>query len=154
MSDWIKVRAAEIRSAENARKAERNRQMEAANALKAKVEPFWNDLVGILQDSVKEFNTEFPETERLIDHFDRSSPTAVTIRRSVYPAALVKAQLNNGGSSAHYTISRTQRKGTDPVEKQGNLAFGLTDGEVGYTEGEVVKHEDVAKLFLEPFFQF
>jgi hypothetical protein len=66
----------------------------------------------------------------------------------------VRVQLNNGGSSAHYTISRTERKGTEPVEKQGSFVFGLTDGGVGYLEGGAVNHEDVAKLFLEPFFQF
>lgn|SRR2546425_1261016 len=154
MSDWIKVRVAGIRLAEDERKAERNRQMDATKALKAKVEPFWNELIGVLQDSVKEFNSEFPETERQIDHFERPSPTSVTIRRSVYPAAQVRVQLNNGGNSAHYTISRTERKGTEPVEKQGSFVFGLTDGGVGYLEGGVVNHEDVAKLFLEPFFQF
>jgi hypothetical protein len=36
MSEWIKTRAAEIRSAEKQRKAKRDRQTEAANALKAK----------------------------------------------------------------------------------------------------------------------
>jgi hypothetical protein len=154
MSDWIKVRAAEIRSAERERKVERDRQTDAANALKAKAEPFWNNLVGVLQDAVKEFNAEFPETERQIDHFEKSSTSGVTIRRSVYPTAFVKAQLNGGATSIHYTISRTQRKGTDPVEKQGNFVLGLTDGEVGYIEGGAGKHEDVAKIFLEPFFQF
>ena len=154
MSDWIKVRAAEIRSAEDERKTERNRQIEATNALRVKVEPFWNDLVCTLQESVKEFNSEFPEAERQIDQFDKSSPTAVTLRRTIYPAALVRAQLSNGGNSAHYTISRTPKKGTDAIEKQGNLVFGLTDGEVCYLEGGVAKHEDVARLFLEPFFQF
>jgi hypothetical protein len=154
MSDWIKVRAAGIRSAEDERKAERNRQMDATKALKARVEPFWNELVGVLQDSVKEFNSEFPETERQIDHFERSSATSVTIRRSAYPAALVRVQLNNGGNSAHYSISRTEKKGTEPVEKQGSFVFSFVDGRVGYLEGDVVNHEDVAKLFLEPFFQF
>src|SRR5438876_6829958 len=132
MSDWIKVRASEIRLAEKERKAERDRQTEVTNALKAKVAPFWENLIGILQNSVKEFNSEFPETERQIDHFERPSPTSVTIRRSVYPAAQVRVQLNNGGNSAHYTISRTERKGTEPVEKQGSFVFGLTDGGVGY----------------------
>jgi hypothetical protein len=154
MSDWIKVRAAEIRAAEKQKKAERDRQTEAANALKAKAEPFWNDLVRVLEDCVEEFNKEFPETERQIDHFERPIPASVTIRRSVYPHAFVKAQLTNGASSVHYIISRTARKGTEPVEKQGNLAFAVTDGEIGYVDGGIGKHEDVAKLFLEPFFQF
>jgi hypothetical protein len=154
MSDWIKVRADQIRFAEKQKKDERDRQLEVANALKVKIEPFWNSLVEVLQDSVKAFNSEFPETERRIDHFEKPSSTGVTIRRSTYPTALVRVQLNNGGTSVHYTISRTQRKGTDPMEQQGTLVVGLTDGEVGYTEGTVAKHEDVAKIFLEPFFQF
>ena len=154
MPDWIKVRAAEIRSAEEERRAERNRQIEAANALRVKVEPFWNDLVRTLQESVKEFNSEFHEAERQIDQFDKSSTNSFTIRRVAYPAALVKAQLNNSGNSAHYTISRTPKKGTEAIEKQGSLVFGLMDGEVAYIEGGLIKHDDVAKLFLEPFFQF
>ena len=154
MSDWIKARAAEIRLVEKERKAERDRQTEVANALKAKVAPFWEKLIGILQHSVEEFNSEFHEKERQIDHFERPSPTGVVIRRNAYPTAVVKAQLNSGATSVHYTINRTQRKGTDPIEKQGNFVFGLTDGEVGYIEGGVNNHEDVAKLFLEPFFQF
>ena len=154
MSDWIKVRASEIRLAEKERKAERDRQLEAMNALKAKVEPFWNNLVGVLQNSVNEFNEEFPETERKIDHFEKLAPAGLSIRRSGYPSAMVKAQLNSGATSVHYSISRTQRKGTDPIEKQGNFVLGLTDGEVGYIEGGVGMHEDVARLFLEPFFLF
>jgi hypothetical protein len=154
MSDWIKVRAAEIRSAESEKKAARNQQIEVAKALRAKIEPFWNDLIGILKDSIEGFNSEFPEAERQIDHFERSSPTSVTIRRSAYPATQVRVQLNSGGYAVHYTISKTERKGTEPVEKQGNFVFGLTGGDVGYIEGGVGNHEDVAKLFLEPFFQF
>jgi hypothetical protein len=154
MPDWIKVRAAQIRSAESEKKAERNRQTELANALKARGEPFWKDLIGVLKDSVQEFNSEFPEAERQIDHFERSSPSSVTIRRSAYPAAQVRVQLNGGGTAVNYTITRTERKGIDPEEKQGNFAFGLTNGEIGYTAGGMDKHEDVAKLFLEPFFQF
>jgi hypothetical protein len=153
MSDWIKIRAGQIRLAEKEKKAERERQIETANALKAKVEPFWNDLVSHLQESVKEFNMEFPETERKIDHFEKPSLSGLTIRRTVYPSAFVRAQLNNG-ISVHYTISQTYRKGTDPVEKQGNFVFGLVEGDVQYIEGGVCQHEDVARLFLEPFFQF
>jgi hypothetical protein len=154
MSDWIRTRAAEIRLAEKEKKAERERLVEVADALKAKVEPFWGHLVSILEDSVKVFNTEFPETERRIDHFEKTSSTGVTIKRSVYPTGLVKAQLSPSGTSVHYTISRTQRKGTDPTEKQGNFAFGLTNGEAGYVDGGIGNHEEVAKLFMEPFFQF
>ena len=153
MSDWIKVRADQIKLAEKEKKEERDRQIETANILKAKVEPFWNSLVGILRDSVAEFNVEFPEAERKIDHFEKSGATTVTIKRTVYPSALVRAQLNSG-TSVHYTISRTHRKGTDSVERQGNFVFGVVDGDVGYVDGGVVTHEDVARLFLEPFFQF
>ena len=153
MSNWVQVRAGEIRLAEKEKLAERERLAEEARALRAKVEPFWNNLVGTLQDSVKEFNLEFPEAERQIDYFEKPSPTGVTIRRTLYPSAVVKAQLNNGATSVHYTISRTFRKGTDAVEKQGSFAFDLVDGNVGYTDG-LGGHEDVAKLFLEPFFQF
>jgi hypothetical protein len=154
MSDWIKVKAAEIRLAEKQKQAERDRLEQVANDLRAKVEPFWKDLVSILQDSVREFNNEFPEAERQIDQFEKPNATGVTIKRTVYPSAVVKAQLNNGATSVHYSISRTHRKGTDAVEKQGNFGFGLTDGQVGYTESGIAGHEDVAKLFLEPFFQF
>ena|SRR5437016_749815 len=154
MPDWIKDRATVIRSAESEKKAERNRQVEASNKLKARVAPFWNELVDVLQDSVKEFNVEFPETERHIDHFDRSSPTTVTIKRTAYPAVLVRVQLNSGGNSVHYQVNQTPRKGVDSVEKQGNFVFGITQDDVGYVEGGVTRHEDVARLFLEPFFQF
>ena len=154
MSDWIKVRAAAIRSAESDKKAERNRQVEATNKLKARVEPFWNELVSVLQDAVNEFNAEFPEAERQVSHFERSSPTTVSIRRTAYPAALVRAQLNSGGNSVHYQMTQTQRKGVESVEKQGSFVFGITQDEVGYIEGAVANHEDVAKLFMEPFFEF
>ena len=153
MSDWIKARADEIRLAEKVKKAERDKQIETVNALKAKVEPFWNSLVSVLQDSVDEFNREFPEAERKIDRFEKTSATGVSIRRTLYPAVLVRVQLNNG-ASVHYTISQTLRKGSDTVEKQGTFVFGLVDGEVGYLEGGIGKHEDAARLFLEPFFQF
>jgi hypothetical protein len=154
MSDWIKLRAAGIRAAEQGKKDERDRQIVAANALKAKAEPFWNSLMTVLQDCVKEFNAEFPEPERRIEHIEKPSPTAVTIRRNVYPGVLVRAQLNGSSTAVHYTITRTPRKGSEPVEKSGNFVFGVKDGQVAYTEGEVNEHEDVAKLFLDPFFDF
>ena len=153
MSDWINVRAAEIRLAEKERKAARDRQSEAAVALKARVVPFWIELLGVLEDSVQKFNAEFPEPERKINHFERSATSGLVIERRAYPAVYVKAQLNNGATSVSYSLSRTQRKGIDTVEKQGNLAFGFKDGEIGYVDG-VGNHEDVAKLFLEEFFLF
>jgi hypothetical protein len=153
MSEWIKVRAAEIRSVESERKAERSRQLDASNKLKAKIAPFWNELAEVLQDSVKEFNIEFSESERLIDHFEKTA-TMVTIKRTAYPAALVRAQLNSGGNSVHYQITQTQRKNVDSTEKQGSFVFGIIQDDVGYVEGGVAQHEDVAKLLLEPFFQF
>lgn len=51
MADWIKVRADGIKQAEKERKSERERQIVAANELKAKTEPFWNQLLGILEQS-------------------------------------------------------------------------------------------------------
>jgi hypothetical protein len=154
MSEWIRTRAAEIRLAEKLKKEERERQIEAANVLKAKMEPFWNDLLSVLQSSVEEFNREFPEAERAIDKVEKPSPSNLTIRRSVYPAAFVKVQLGNGSTSLKYSISRTQRKGTDPVETDGSLTLGLTEGQPSYIAEGVSQHEDVAKLCLEPFFQF
>ena len=154
MSDWIKVRADEIRLAEKQKKEERERQIEAANVLKAKIEPFWNDLLSVLQSSVEAFNREFPEAERAIDKVEKPSPSNLTIRRSVYPAAFVKIQLGNGSTSVKYSISRTQRKGTDPIESDGSLSVGLADGEPAYIGNGVAHHEDVARLCLEPFFQF
>jgi hypothetical protein len=154
MSDWIKVRSAEIKLAEQEKKAEWDHHVAEANALKAKVGPFWTELMSFLQDSVQEFNSEFPEVERHIDKFEKSPSSGLLIRRTAYPSAMVKAQLTGSATSVHYTISLTQRKGGDPVEKQGNFAFGLKDGGVGYIDGGVLNHEDVAKLFLEPFFQF
>src|SRR5437016_89874 len=105
MSDWIKLRASEIKLAEQEKKAERDRQTELANALRAKVEPFWKALVDVLQNCVNEFNAEFPEPERRIDSFEKVS-TGATIRRSAYPAVLIRAQLNST-ATVHYSISRT-----------------------------------------------
>lgn len=154
MSDWIKARAEEIRRVEKERKTERDRLADAASILKTKIEPFWNELVGVLQQSVNDFNVEFPEPERRIDHFGRQSSTVVTIGRSAFPAATLNAQLNGVGTGVHFSISRTLKKGAEAVEKHGSFAFGLVDGQVGYIEGGVTSHEDVAKLFIEPFFSF
>jgi hypothetical protein len=153
MSDWIRVRASEIRFAEKEKKAAADRQSQALAALKAKVEPFWNDLMGLLEHSVKTFNAEFPEPERRIDHFEKSSSSGLVIEKRGYPTVFVRAQLNGGATSVNYSITTTQRKGADAVAKQGNLTLDFSDGEVGFVDG-VGNHEDVAKLFLEPFFQF
>ena len=154
MSEWIRVRAEEIRQAERERKAERDRQIAAANLLKARIEPFWNELIDVLASAVKVFNEEFPETDRRIDSFERPTRTVFSMRRTAYPTVTVKAQLNSAGTSVQYTVSRTHRKGTEPVEKQGSFTFGIVEGDVGYVETGINNHEDVAKLFLEPFFTF
>lgn len=154
MTSWIKVRADGIRQAEKEKKAERDRQTTAAHEFKAKTEPFWNELLRVLEQSVKEFNEEFPETERRIDQCERPSATALTIRRTAYPSATVKVTLNTAGTSVQYSMNSTQRKGANTNEQQANLILGVIDGKVGYIEGGVSTHEDVAKRFLEPFFEF
>ena len=154
ITNWIKVRAEGIRRAEKEKKAERDRQVTAASEFKAKTEPFWNELLKVLEHSVKEFNEEFPETERRIDQCDRPSVTALAIRRTSYPCATVKVSLNIAGTSVQYSISVTHRKGANPNEQQANLMLGIIDEKVGYLEGGVSSHEDVAKRFLEPFFEF
>jgi len=154
MTEWIKVRAAGIRQVEKERKAERDRLIVTAAELKAKTQPFWNELVRVLEESVRQFNVEFPEAERRIEQCEKNSPTALTIRRTSYPAATVKVGLNQAGTSIPYAISRTARKGASVVESQANLAIGVVDGEVGYVEEHVHSHEDAAKLFLDPFFGF
>jgi hypothetical protein len=154
MSEWIRVRAEEIRQAERERKAERDRQIAAANILKAKIEPFWRELVEVIASSVKVFNQEFPEADRRIDSFERPSHTAFVMRRAIYPAVTVKAQLNSAGTSVQFSISRTHRKGTEPLEKQGSFTFGIVEGDVAYIESGINGHEDVARLFLDPFFAF
>ena len=154
MSDWIKERAAEIRRIETNRKAERDHQVQAATVLKTRLEPFWNELTQCLRQSVSTFNEEFPEKERRIDHFDHPTPAGLTIKRNAYPSVLVKVQLNNSGTAVNYALSRTQKKGTDPIETQGTCAFGVVGDSVTYIESAVHSHEDVAKLFLDPFFDF
>ena len=153
MSDWIKTRGEEIRRAEKEKKDERDRQTTAASVLKAKADPFWNELVGVLDQRVKDFNAEFPEPERRIDQFEKVAG-GLTIRRTAYPSATVKAHLSGAGTSVHYSISRTLRKGMEPVEKQANFGFGVVDGGIAYLEGGVSEHEDVAKAFLDVFFEF
>ncbi len=153
MSNWVQVRAEEIRRVEKEKKAAGDRQIAIAIDLKAKFAPFWDALLGVLEQSVKDFNAEFPEPERRIDHFDKIAGS-MFIRRSAYPSAAVKIALGNAGTSAQYSISRTPRKGSNAIEKQANLSFVLSDGVVGYAEEGFSTHEDVAKLLLEPFFEF
>jgi aminopeptidase C len=154
MTQWIKERAEGIRQAEKERKTERERLMVIAADLKAKTEPFWKDLVNVLEESVRQFNIEFPDAERRIDQIEKNSPTALTIKRTAYPAATVKVGFNQTGTSIPYAISTTVRKGANVAESQANLTVGLVNGEAGYIEEKIHTHEDAAKLFLDPFFGF
>jgi hypothetical protein len=154
MTEWIKERAEGIRKAEKEKKVERERLSGLAADLKAKTEPFWKQLVGILEDSVQQFNTEFPDPERRIDGIEKNSATALTIRRSAYPAATVKVGFNSTGTSIPYAISTTARKGANVAENQANLAVGLVDGEAAYLDEGIRTHEDAVKIFLDPFFGF
>ena len=153
MSNWVKVRAEEIRRAEQERKTAGDLQVAMANDLKAKFAPFWSELLGVIEQSVTDFNAEFPETERRIDHFDKVA-SSMFIRRAAYPSASVKITLNNAGASAQYSISRTPRKGSNPIEKQATVTFALADGVIRYVEEGFSTHEDLAKVLLEPFFEF
>jgi hypothetical protein len=151
---WIRERAEQIRRTEKEKKDERDRQNVAAGVLKAKTEPFWNELVSVLQDSVKEFNQEFPEPERRIDQCDRTSATTLTIKRTAYPSSTLKISLNMAGTSIQFAINSTARKGANTTEQQVNLQIGVVGTEVGYVEEGVNTHEDVARRFLERFFEF
>jgi hypothetical protein len=154
MTEWIRLRAEGIRQAEKERKEERERLVVVAAQLKAQTEPFWNELVRVLEESVRQFNIEFPEAERRIDAWEKNSATAVTIRRNAYPAAIVKINFNNAGTAIPYAMSLTARKGASVVENQANLVVGVIEGEPGYADEHVHCHEDAAKVFLEPFFSF
>jgi hypothetical protein len=154
MSDWIKERADEIRRKTEEDRVERVRKADVAADLKAKIQPFWNTLVRDLKEATRRFNEEFPEKERQIDQVELKEPTLLLIRRTAYPAVAVKTQLNTAGTSVQYTINQTRRKGTDSIEHQGTFAFGLIDGEAGYLGDIIHNNEDVAKIFLEPFFEF
>ena len=154
MPDWIKGRADEIRRKAEEDRVERNRRNDAAADLKAKTQPFWNDLMSDLKEAVRRFNEEFPEKERLIDQVEHKEATILLIRRTAYPAVYIKTSLNTSGTTVQYTITQTRRRGTDAVETQGTFSFGVVDGEVGYVGNGLKTHEDVAKIFLEPFFEF
>lgn len=154
MSNWIKQRADEIRGAERERRNESERKALAAKDLKAQILPFWNELVETLRQSVSEFNAEFSETDRRIDPFERSDSNIFIIRRSAFPSVAVKVQLSASGTNVQYQISRTPKKGASSVEKQGAFALLVQEGRLCYSEAFLQSHEDVAKLFLDPFFEF
>ena len=154
MSDWIKTRADEIRRKSEEDRVERVRKADVAAGLKAQIQPFWNTLVRDLKEAARRFNEEFPEKERQIDQVELKEPTVLVIRRTNYPAVSIKTQLNNAGTSVTYTISLTRRKGTDTVEQQGTFAFSVVDGAVVLVSEAIHTNEDVAKIFLEPFFEF
>ena len=154
MSDWIKTRADEIRRKAEEDRVERVRKADVAAVLKAKIQPFWNTLVTDLKEAARRFNEEFPERERQIDQVELKEPTVLLIRRTNYPAVSIKTQLSNSGTSVNYTISITRRKGTDPIEQQGTFAFSVVDEEVVLVSETIHMNEDVARIFLEPFFEF
>jgi hypothetical protein len=154
MSDWIKARADEIRRKAEEDRVERIRKSDVAADLKAKIQPFWNALVMDLKEAARRFNEEFPEKERQIDQVELKEPTVLVIRRTGYPAVNIKTQLNHAGTSVQYTVSLTRRKGTDAIEQQGTFAFGLVNGEAGFLSDVIHTNEDVARIFLEPFFEF
>ena len=154
MSDWIKTRADEIRRKAEEDRVERVRKADVAAVLKAKIQPFWSTLVTDLKESVRRFNEEFPERERQIDQVELKEPTVLLIRRTNYPAVSIKTQLSNSRTSVNYTISVTRRKGTDAIEQQGTFAFSVVDGAVVLVSETIHTNEDVARIFLEPFFEF
>src|SRR5205823_6199272 len=122
MSDWIKTRADEIRRKTEEDRVERVRKADFAADLKAKIQPFWNNLASDLKEAARRFNEEFPEKERQIDQVDPKEPTLLVIRRSNYPVVNVKIQLTTAGTAVQYTISLTRRKGADVIEQQGTFA--------------------------------
>jgi hypothetical protein len=154
MSDWIKTRADEIRRKTEQDRVERVRKADVAADLKAKIQPFWTALVADIKEAVRRFNEEFPEKERQIDQVEQAAATVLVIRRTSYPAASVKTQLNTAGVSVQYTISLTRRKGGDSIEQQGSFAFDVVDDRVGFVSEVIKTNEDVARIFLEPFFEF
>ena len=154
MSDWIKQRADAIKQKAEEDRLEKNRKTDAANVLKAKILPLWSGLVSDLKDAVRRFNEEFSEKERQIDQVEQNEATVLVIRRTSYPTVSIKTSLNSLGTTVQYTISQTRRRGTDPVEQQANFGFGMVDGQVGYIGDTVKSNEDVARIFLEPFFEF
>jgi hypothetical protein len=154
MHNWIKLRAEEIRAAEKERREEADRKTKAANELKQQLAPFWRELVGFIQICVKDFNAEFPESGRMIDQFETAAADSFMVRRTAYPAVTLKAQLNNAGTSVQYTISRTQHKGMNTVEKQGSFTYSLVAGHAVYNDASIQTHENAAKLLMDPFFEF
>ena len=154
MPDWIKVRADEIRRKAEEDQQEKKRKTDAAVLLKEKTAPFWNSLVSDLKEAVRRFNEEFPEKERQIDPLELTMGTGMVIRRAAYPAVTVKIQLTQSGTSVNYTISQTKRRGADATEQHSAFAFGVVEGEVAYLGDTLKTNQDVAMIFLEPFFEF
>ena len=154
MSDWIRDRADGIRRKMEEDRLERVRKADAAADLKTKIQPFWNSLVSDIKEAVRRFNEEFPEKERQIDPVDNKEAAVVVIRRTAYPSVSIKTVLNNTGTAVQYTINQTRRRGADSTEAHGTFAFGIVDGAVGYVGDGLKTNEDVAKIFLEPFFEF
>jgi len=154
MPNWIQERANDIRNAEKEKKAEFDRKAVAASDLKSQLNPFWKELVEVLNQSVREFNLEFSEVNRRIDPFEKPDAYTFMIRRAAYPSVAVKVQLNNAGTTVQYLISKTPKKGMNVVEKQGTFSYTVTDGRVGYSDPSFHSHDDVAKVLLDAFFEF
>ena len=153
MSNWLKERADEVRRAEKERKEEFDRKVLVATNLRSQLMPYWKELLGVLDRTVKDFNGEFPEANRKIDGFEQSADT-FAIRRVAYPAVVVKGQLNQAGTVVQYAISQSPRKGANTVEKQASFSFTVADGEPCYLDPSLRCHDDVAKLLLDSFFEF
>ena len=82
MPNWVRERADGVRLAEKQRKEEFERKTAATAELKGQLAPFWKALIGELQEAVKDFIREFPETDRLIDQFETPAADAFSIRRT------------------------------------------------------------------------
>lgn len=153
MASWIKERADEVRRIEKQRKEDFDRKVVAASDLKTLLRPLWKELVETVDQSIREFNSEFPEANRKIDPFEKGADT-FAIRRVAYPSVLVKAQLNPAGTAVQYSISQVLRKGANTVERQAAFSYRAGDGQPAYSDTNLRSHEDVAKVLLEPFFEF
>ena len=153
MSNWIKERADEVRRIEKQRKEDFDRKVVAASDLRTLLRPLWKELVETVEQSIRQFNSEFPEANRQIDPFEKGADN-FAIRRVAYPSVLVKVQLNQAGTAVQYSISQVLRKGANTVEKQAGFSYTAGDGQPGYADPNLRSHEDVAKLLLEPFFEF
>src|SRR5579884_711397 len=128
MTSWINERAEEIRRAEKQKKEELAQKLTVARDLKAQLAPFWQVLVKVLLESVKEFNAEFPEPARQINEVSTPDADTIVVRRTAYPTVSLKVQVNNAGTAATYSISRTQRKGINTTETQTTFTYVVNDG--------------------------